>query len=137
MDQPAFENRGRPSLNSRSRCLKIVDTFRAAVGLAAAARRRLPTIALSLVVAVALWGWASPHLDARAVWADLPDARVAGRHFVVGYTDVAEVRALSRAGLIGGVFLTRRNVEQRSAEAVAAEIGARRDAVPAKGDAAP
>ncbi len=30
VDQPASENRGRPSLNSRSRCLKIVDTFRIA-----------------------------------------------------------------------------------------------------------
>ncbi|MGI3899645.1 MAG: glycoside hydrolase family 3 N-terminal domain-containing protein [Janthinobacterium lividum] len=90
--------------------------------LAILRRKRLSSTVLVVLAAGAIWQWGSPALDRHSVWGDLADARVAGRHFVVGYTDVAEVRDLSRAGLIGGVFLTRRNVQGRGAADVAAEI---------------
>ena len=97
-------------------------TILLAGALALLVRRRWTSLALASAAAWVAWTWSAPWRDARAVWADLPAARAVGRHFVVGYTDVAEVRDLSRAGLVGGVFLTRRNVEGRSVEAVASEI---------------
>jgi beta-N-acetylhexosaminidase len=39
-----------------------------------------------------------------------------GRHFMVGYTSIDEVGTLAARGLIGGVYVTGRNVRGRSAE---------------------
>ncbi|MES2820679.1 MAG: glycoside hydrolase family 3 N-terminal domain-containing protein [Pseudomonadota bacterium] len=47
-----------------------------------------------------------------------------GQHFVLGYTDLDEVRPLAAQGLIGGIFITRRNVEGKTARQIAEEIGA-------------
>ncbi len=94
----------------------------AGAAFATAVRRAWATLLAAALAASTAWTWAAPWRDARAVWADLPAARAAGRHLVVGYGSVDEVRAPSRAGLIGGVFLTRRNVAGRSVEAVAAEV---------------
>lgn len=93
-----------------------------AISLAVLRGGRLSSAVLVLVTAGAVWQWASPMIARHEVWADLEDARIVGRHFVVGYTDIEQVRDLSRAGLIGGVFLTRRNVEGRTLAEVAAEI---------------
>lgn len=51
-----------------------------------------------------------------------PEARLLGRHFMVGYTSLDEVAALSARGLIGGIYVTRRNVERKSAAELRAEI---------------
>ncbi len=68
----------------------------------------------------------------RTVLAAGPEAAAIGRHFVVGYARVDDILPLVRRGLVGGVFVTHRNVAGRSAAAVAAEIRllqqARRDA---------
>ena len=45
-----------------------------------------------------------------------------GRHFLVGYTDAREVARLAGRGLIGGVFVTARNVAGRDADALRGEI---------------
>ncbi|SMH47671.1 beta-N-acetylhexosaminidase [Azospirillum lipoferum] len=45
-----------------------------------------------------------------------------GRHFIVGYRRVEEVEGLAARGLIGGLFVTRRNLAGRTAEALGAEI---------------
>lgn len=47
-----------------------------------------------------------------------------GRHFVLGYSDLDELRPLVAGGLIGGIFITRRNVEGKTARQIAEEIGA-------------
>jgi len=41
-------------------------------------------------------------------------ARLLGRHFIVGYREAEEASALARRGLIGGVYVTGRNVRGRT-----------------------
>jgi beta-N-acetylhexosaminidase len=77
----------------------------------------------AVVVAGALWQGAQPWIAKNAVLArKSPDAISVERHFVIGYDDIATARQLVRDAHIGGIFLTRRNVEGRSTAAVAAEI---------------
>ena len=53
-----------------------------------------------------------------------PPARAVrfGQHFVVGYRHVDEIEILAERGLIGGIFVTRRNVAGRGAAALRDEI---------------
>ena len=51
-------------------------------------------------------------------------AQTLGQHFIVGYTSFAEVARLADKGLIGGIYVTKRNVAGRSVEAVRAELAA-------------
>ena len=51
-----------------------------------------------------------------------PLAQAVGAHFIVGYDDARELRDLARKGLIGGIFVTSRNVQGRTAEALRDEI---------------
>ena len=51
-----------------------------------------------------------------------PAAQVLGRHFIVGYRKVEEVEELAARGLIGGVFVTRRNLVGRSVADLRAEL---------------
>lgn len=53
-----------------------------------------------------------------------PEARMLGTHFVIGYRDFAEVALLAERGLIGGIYLARRNVRGRDVAAVRAEVDA-------------
>lgn len=63
------------------------------------------------------------HQQKHRVLADTsPAMRQLGAHFVVGYTKLEDVQTLARQGLIGGIFLTRRNVQQRSIAALRDEI---------------
>jgi beta-N-acetylhexosaminidase len=89
--------------------------------------RRTPLVTRGLLVALlllvggqeAVW-----HGQRAAVLAAGPAARAVGPHFIVGYTDFAEVAELAEKGLIGGIYLTRRNVRGRSLADVQAEIAA-------------
>lgn len=47
-----------------------------------------------------------------------------GRHFVVGYSSFAEVAVLAEKGLIAGVYVSRRNLRGKRADALKAEISA-------------
>ena len=51
-----------------------------------------------------------------------PAARAVGAHVIAGYTDIDEARELAAKGLIGGVYLTGRNVRGRRFAEVAAEL---------------
>jgi len=51
-------------------------------------------------------------------------ARLLGRHFVVGYSSFEEVADLAEKGLISGVYISRRNLSGRSADALRIEIAA-------------
>src|SRR5262245_6771992 len=53
-----------------------------------------------------------------------PAAPLLGAHFVVGYEDPEALRPLVARGLVGGVFITQRNVRGRTAEALRDEIAA-------------
>lgn len=56
--------------------------------------------------------------------AETSAAQMLGRHFVVGYSSFPEVAVLAEKGLIAGVYVSRRNLRGRSAEALKAEIAA-------------
>lgn len=56
--------------------------------------------------------------------AEREPARMAalGEHLVIGYDDIREVRELARRGLIGGVFVTRRNIAGKTPLQLRAEL---------------
>ena len=54
-------------------------------------------------------------------------AHVLGRHFVVGYSSFSEVALLAEKGLISGIYVSRHNAADRSAEALRSEISALQD----------
>ena len=45
-----------------------------------------------------------------------------GRHFIVGYPSFDEIAPLAAKGLIGGIYVTRHNIEGRTADALRSEI---------------
>src|SRR5689334_4801892 len=51
-------------------------------------------------------------------------AHTLGRHFVVGYSSFDEVAQLAEKGLIGGIYISRGNVEHRQPAVIRAEIAA-------------
>lgn len=51
-------------------------------------------------------------------------AQELGRHFITGYSSFEEVAPLAAKGLIGGIYVTRHNVEGRTVDAVRSEISA-------------
>jgi beta-N-acetylhexosaminidase len=81
---------------------------------------------------VALWGAAPAcalveelafERDRQAVLAaTAAEAEALGRHFIVGYGRLGTAETLARRGLIGGVFVTSRNVAGRSAAALHDDI---------------
>jgi beta-N-acetylhexosaminidase len=51
-----------------------------------------------------------------------PAMQAVGAHLVVGYTNLDELRPLAAKGLIGGIYLAKRNVRGRDLAAVAGDI---------------
>lgn len=93
-----------------------------AFGIAVAwrlARGRLRPVALGLAFAALLTALcneaASRQHRAAVEAASGPMAQAVGAHFIVGYDDAAQLRDLVRKGLIGGIFVTGRNVKGRTA----------------------
>lgn len=97
-------------------------------GLAALLRARLrqPLLLLVLWAAVPVSVLAAEGMflarKARVLSAEPAVAAELGRHFMVGYTRFAEVEALAARGLIGGIYVTRRNLVGRSAEELRRDI---------------
>jgi beta-N-acetylhexosaminidase len=90
--------------------------------------RRLPaiaTVALALLLGgVTLWGEASFRwVRHRVMQADPLELETLGRHVIVGYRDVAEVRRLIERRAAAGIFLSGRNASGRSALEIGQEIG--------------
>jgi beta-N-acetylhexosaminidase len=89
--------------------------------------RRLPgvaAIAIALALAAAtLWGEAAFRFVRQDVLRAEPLALESlGNHVIVGYRDLAEVRALVERRAIAGIFLSGRNVAGRPALEIKAEI---------------
>jgi beta-N-acetylhexosaminidase len=55
---------------------------------------------------------------------EVAQAHLLGQHFVVGYSSFEEVARLAEKGLISGVYISRRNLAGRRAEALRIEIAA-------------
>jgi beta-N-acetylhexosaminidase len=63
------------------------------------------------------------HLRKHAVLhAEGPRAQQLGRHFIVGYSSFDEIASLAAKGLIAGIYVTRHNIEGRTADALRSEI---------------
>jgi len=60
----------------------------------------------------------------RVLQADVPQARILGRHFVVGYSSFPEVSVLAEKGLISGIYITKHNIAGSSSAGLKAEIAA-------------
>jgi len=100
-----------------------------AVGIAVAwrfARGRLRPVALGLAFAALLTALgneaASRQHRAEVNAASGPVAQALGARFMVGYDDAAQLRERVRKGLIGGIFVTGRNVKGRTAAELRDEI---------------
>ena len=100
-----------------------------AVGIAIAwrfARGRLRPVALGLAFAALLTALgneaASRRHRAEVEAASGPVAQALGARFIVGYDDAAQLRDRVRKGLIGGIFVTGRNVKGRTAAELRDEI---------------
>lgn len=61
------------------------------------------------------------HMRAAVLEAS-PTMQAVGAHLIAGYSDLDELRLLAAKGLIGGIYLARRNVRGRDFADVAAEI---------------
>ncbi len=88
-------------------------------------RRVLPAVSRALLLAVLLltvWREIDYRLQRDAVLAASPAMQAVGQHFIVGYSDFDEIRQLTASGLIGGIYLARRNLRGRSFNQVAGEI---------------
>lgn len=90
------------------------------------ARGRLRPVALGLgfaAVLTALCNEAASHQHRAEVLAmSGRTAQALGAHFIVGYDDANALRELARKGLIGGIFVTARNVRGRTADELRNEI---------------
>ncbi|WP_454901699.1 glycoside hydrolase family 3 N-terminal domain-containing protein [Variovorax gossypii] len=100
-----------------------------AVGIAVAwrfARGRLRPVALGVAFAALLTALANEAASrqhrAEVEAASGPVAQALGARFVVGYDDAAQLRDRVRKGLIGGIFVTGRNVKGRTATELRDEI---------------
>ena len=80
-----------------------------------------------------LWGEIEYRLQRSAVLAASPAMQAVGAHIMVGYDNFAEVQELARKGLIGGVYIARRNIRGRSFADVANEIATLQSARKAAG----
>lgn len=79
---------------------------------------------LVAVIALVFGNEAEFQRQRTEVLAAEPAARLLGQHFIVGYSRFDEAARLAERGLIGGLYLSHRNVHGRSVEAVRAEIDA-------------
>lgn len=84
--------------------------------------RRL-TLLWSAALVATLAGEAEFQWDKRSVLGQSgATAQDLGRHFLVGYRRVEDIEALATKGLIGGIFVTRRNVVGRTLDDLRQEI---------------
>lgn len=77
-----------------------------------------------LVLALGLTGYGEARFrwQRQQVLAGGPVLERLGRHFIVGFRDFASVRPLAEGGLIGGIYLSRRNLRGTSVDRLRAEI---------------
>ena len=84
--------------------------------------RRLLGTAFLAVAVLALYRELEFARERAEALAATPLLQAVGGHFIVGFTDFAAVEPLATRGLIGGLYLTRRNLKGSSVDAVAAAI---------------
>lgn len=85
---------------------------------------RLPVVLLLAVIVITLFREGEYQSQRAAVLAGGDSMQTVGAHFVVGFTDFVELQPLAAGGLIGGIYLGKRNLRGRQLPEVAAEIAA-------------
>ncbi|HLO78516.1 MAG TPA: glycoside hydrolase family 3 N-terminal domain-containing protein [Magnetospirillum sp.] len=98
-----------------------------------AARHLLLLVWLGIPCAVAAAQGALAWRQLVVMSADAEVARLVGRHFMIGYDSFDDAAPLVRRGLVGGLYVTRRNLEGRSAAELGAEIARLQDIRKAEG----
>lgn len=83
---------------------------------------RLLVALLLAIIIVTLYRESEYRMQREAVLSGGESMRAVGRHFIVGYTDFNEVRTLAAHGLIGGIYLAKRNLRGRTLAEVAGDI---------------
>lgn len=85
---------------------------------------RVSGLALALTcAALALWGEVNfRQQKSQLLSAQHPASALLGSHLLVGYESMDELRSLAGQGLIGGVFVTRRNLAGKSLEQLREDI---------------
>ncbi|MCE9624924.1 MAG: glycoside hydrolase family 3 protein [Deltaproteobacteria bacterium] len=94
-------------------------------GLAAWKYRRLRVTALLLLLASSIPSALQYRATTQKEGVLVSDPQILqrlGRHFIVGYRNDAEIESLVKRGAIGGIFITQRNIQGKSAAQVRAEI---------------
>lgn len=110
----------------------------AVLGSAASLRRRAPqrrlaagrrglVVGLTALAGLTLCRQWEFEADRRWVLAGGSDLRLLGEHFIIGFRTFAELEPLAAKGLIGGIYLTRRNLAAGGAATVAAQIARLQD----------
>lgn len=121
--ESAFARKAHKSHNKSHRSLSASHRVHKHV-----AKSKADTVAQPSVPAGAS-GTAKPRLMNRAEILNTDPQRLAnlGRHVIVGYHQLSDVKALVKARAIAGVFITDHNVRGRKVEAVKADIDALQD----------
>ncbi len=91
-------------------------------GLPQGGRRFFIALWCAVPVALAVAGGTFYFRKHAVLSATGPEVRTLGRHFITGYTRFDEVALLAGRGLIGGVYVTRRNARGKTAEGLRREI---------------
>lgn len=96
-------------------------------------RRLLLAGLATLVLAVTAWGECSFRQQKASVLAGGADTQRLGQHFIVGYQPLEEVLPLVRGGLVGGVYISQRNVRGKTLDELRREIASLQQARQAAG----
>lgn len=85
--------------------------------------RRVGLLTLLATCGLTFWGEYTFQYYRSTVLNDRSDiASRLGAHFIVGYEDVKVVEPLVSRGLVGGIFITRRNIRDKTLETLQQEI---------------
>ncbi|MDR2881991.1 MAG: hypothetical protein LBV29_08870 [Azoarcus sp.] len=82
---------------------------------------RLVFSVLLVVLVIGQEGWFRWQ-QSQVLWGGVAMSRI-GQHFVVGFQDFDDVKSLAERGLIGGIYITRRNLKGETVESLRERIG--------------
>jgi beta-N-acetylhexosaminidase len=93
-------------------------------GLFRPGMRRMCLGLAAAIIVLTLFRETEFHRQREELLAGSMEMRELGEHFIIGFKDFESLRPLAARGLIGGIYLTRRNLRDRTLAEVAGEIRA-------------
>ncbi|HRE16687.1 MAG TPA: glycoside hydrolase family 3 N-terminal domain-containing protein [Rhodocyclaceae bacterium] len=103
-------------------CLGLIHGWRLAIGSQSRRRGIVQSLLFAALMLTTIAQEARFQWQRARVLEAAPLLRVLGGHFLIGFSDYDSLAPLAERGLIGGIYLTRRNVAGRSLAEVRAEI---------------